>query len=140
MTMTSVNGQLSALDREALDRIVDAWLGAGLSADWGKFVSFLTEDAVFLPPDQPVVVGKTAIKVWMEAFPPIKEFTSKLVQADGRGDFAWARGVFEMTVEPTPGQRLRMIGKWTSTFRRQPSGTWLCASDIWNLDSPPLAA
>jgi uncharacterized protein (TIGR02246 family) len=140
MSITTTLGQLSEQDISALRSVVDELVQACLNKDWDKFASLLTEDAVWMPPDQPIVVGRKAVRVWVETFPSIKAFRSALESAEGRGDLAWARGTFDMTVEPAPGQRLAMKGKWSGACRRQSDGTWLLASDIWNTDHPISAA
>lgn len=139
--MTTMLTPLVAEDILAIRRVCeDEWTRVIRKADWDGMASLLTDDVVFLPPDQPIVLGKKAVRVWLESFPPIKTFTDKEEHTEGRGDFAWSRGTFEMTVEPNPGNRVAMKGKWTATFRKQSDGRWLVASDTWNTDHPLSAA
>jgi ketosteroid isomerase-like protein len=102
-------------------------------------MELVADDFVWLPPDEPIVEGKDALRAWVEKFPPIKKFSSTLVRAEGRDDFACPRGTFAVTVESKSGESLLMKGKWTRSYRKQPDGSWLCASDTWNLDEPPKA-
>jgi ketosteroid isomerase-like protein len=44
-----------------------------------------------------------------------------------------------MTLEMESGESLSMIGKWFASYRKQPDGTWLLATDIWNMDAPMTA-
>src|SRR5262245_6308963 len=106
MSLTATLGQLTEQDISALRSVVDKLVQTALNRDWDGFTSLLTEDAVWMPPDQPIVVGKKAILAWADGFPLIKTFRSSLDSAEGRGDLAWARGPFEMTIEPQPGQRI----------------------------------
>jgi ketosteroid isomerase-like protein len=57
-----------------------------------------------------------------------------------QSSFAWAWGRYNMTAESEPGKPMSLKGKWTATYRRQAGGSWLMASDIWNLDEPLTAA
>jgi ketosteroid isomerase-like protein len=84
MDTTATVGQLTAQDVAALNGIVNDWVQILLAANWDKLASQLAEDVVFLPPDQPAVHGKKAVRAWLEAFPPIKTFTSRLQHAEGR--------------------------------------------------------
>lgn len=133
--------QLAADDTLAIRRICeDEWTRHMLKANWDGLASLMTDDVVFLPPDQPIVQGRKAVRVWLDSFPTIKAFKDKMEHTEGRGDFAWARGTFEMTVEPSPGNRVIMKGKWSTTFRKGSDGRWLQASDTWNTDHPLSAA
>jgi uncharacterized protein (TIGR02246 family) len=133
MTLT----QLATEDVAAIRHVCDnAWTPIMLSANWDGMASLLTEDVVCLPPEQPIVQGKKAVRAWMDSFPPVRVFTCKAEHIEGRGDLAAARGAFEWTIEPTPGNRIPMKGKWISTFRKQSDGRWLVATDTWNTDHP----
>ena len=136
MSITATLGQLTEQDIVALRSVVDKLVQTALTRDWDGFASLLTEDAVWMPPDQPIVIGRKAVRAWADGFPPIRAFRSSLESAEGRGDLAWARGPFEMTVEPQPGQRITMTGKWAAHCRKQSDGTWLLASDTWNTNHP----
>ncbi len=106
---------------------------------WDKFAGILADDIVFMPPDQPAVEGKGAVRAWLEKFPPAKEYSISLVRTEGGDDFAWGWAMFAVTVEPEPGKSMTLKGKATCTLRKQLDGSWLVASDIWNLDEPPPA-
>lgn len=136
MDATATVSQLTEQDVDALRRIIREFERLTLDANWDGFASLYTEDVVVLPPEQPIVEGKSAARAWLDTFPPIKRFSLELKHAEGRADLAVTRGTLDMTVEPTPGKRVTMTGKWTSVFRRQPDGAWRCALDIWNTDHP----
>jgi uncharacterized protein (TIGR02246 family) len=116
--------------------LTEEWVRASLAGDWSGVAALLTDDAVLLPPDHPIVEGRAAATAYLEAFPTIRSFTSDVVAADGRGDFAWARGTFVLGVEPEPGQTQTLRGKWSATYRKGADGRWLGTSDTWNLDAP----
>lgn len=139
MTLSDTVTLLSVQDIEAVRMIPAEWARAALARDWDRVLSLLTDDAVLLPPEQPLVAGKAAIRAWFEAFPPMKTFVAREVQTEGQADFAWSRGTFEMSIEATPGKLARIVGKWSSTARKQPDGRWLVASDTWNPDHPVAA-
>src|SRR3989454_1463067 len=42
------------------------------------------ENATFMPPNQPMVRGRTAIREWMKAFPAISHFTGSPLGLNGR--------------------------------------------------------
>ena len=130
---------ISDKDASAIKWLTDEWVRLSLQQEWDKWKEMLADDVIFLPPDQRIVEGKNAVRTWMDDFPTMMKFTSAVAQVEGRDDFAWARGVFTMTVEPDSGGSLSMKGKWTSHYRKQPDGSWVYCSLIWNLDEPATA-
>jgi ketosteroid isomerase-like protein len=136
MATVGLQATLSAEDVAQIRGITDEWVRVSLVRDWEGLTALLTDDVVFLPPDAPVVVGKPAVRDFLEAFPAITSFTATVIAAEGQPELAWARGSFTMTIEPTPGQGVPMVGKWGATYRKRADGTWHCASDTWNLDAP----
>jgi ketosteroid isomerase-like protein len=136
MATVGLQAMLSAEDVAQIRGISDEWVRTSLVRDWDGLAALLTDDVVLLPPDAPVVVGKDAARGFLEAFPAIAAFTATVIAAEGQPELAWARGSFAMTIEPAPGQRVSMTGKWSATYRRGANGSWRCASDTWNLDAP----
>jgi ketosteroid isomerase-like protein len=132
--MTTTTENITDRDIEALRALAEEFARVMMSKNWDKLLSMLTDDIVIMNPDQPIIEGKKDVLAWLETYPNIKSFTNQLIKAEGCGNFAWARGMCDFSVEAMPGQLTPMIGKWTCTYRKQVDGTWLCASDIWNLD------
>ena len=96
-----------------------------------------TENASLMPPNGGVVEGRAAIRAWMEAFPPMSEFTLTPVEIDGRGDLAYVRGTYAMTIAAASGKAaMSDHGKFVEIRRRQPDGKWLISVDIFNSDVP----
>ncbi len=125
---------LSQEDRDALQAFTDRLVSLALDRDWDAFLELHTDDVVFMPPDEPAVIGKAAVAGFMEAYPIMTQFSSSIEIADGRADHAAARGSFDMTVETEDGET-RMVGKWLGTFRKE-GGRWRIATDCWNLNAP----
>ena len=136
MLTAATRMELATEDLAHIRGITDEWVRASLARDWDALTAMFADDVVFLPPDAPVVLGKAAVRAFLEGYPPIAAFTATVLSAEGQTEFAWARGSFAMTVEPTAGQRISLIGKWAGTYRKRADGGWLCASDTWNLDAP----
>ena len=136
MATAAMHVGLSAEDIAQIQGIADEWVRVSLARDWDGLLALLTDDVVFLPPDAPVVVGKPAVRAFLDAFPTIKAFTATVIGGEGQPELAWARGAFRMTIEPAPGQSVSMVGKFAATYRKRADGGWLCASDTWNLDGP----
>ena len=53
------------------------------------------------------------------------------------GNWAMSRGRYRLDlILPTVPQPIAITGKNVHTYLRQPDGSWLIASDIWNTDAP----
>ncbi len=125
---------LSPEDRDALQAYADEFIGQCLDRDWDPLVERLTDDVVFLPPDEPAVIGKAAVADFLNAYPIITAFSSTIESADGSADRAATRSSFDSTVETEDGET-RTVGKGVGTYRKE-GGRWRVATNCWNLDAP----
>lgn len=130
-------GPLSEEDVAAIEASAAVFVEAVVAGDWSAVAAFYTEDAVLMFPSEPVVEGRMAVQAFFEQFPSITQFEPTIVQIDGRGDLAFVRATYSMTiqVEGTP-EPIRDTGKYVEIWRKQPDGKWLLAVDISNSDLP----
>ncbi len=127
---------LSDADIAAIEEGSAAFVAATNANDWGGVAALYTEDAVLMPPNGPALEGQAAIEAFFAAYPPFSGFTLNPVEIDGRGDLAFVRGTYRLTLEiegmePTPD-----TGKYIEIRRKQEDGSWLLAVDIFNSDIP----
>jgi ketosteroid isomerase-like protein len=94
------------------------------------------DDGAVLPPNGIAVQGRQAIQKWLGEFPPISDFKLEPVDVDGRGDIAYARGNYSMTLSPPGVAPIRDHGKWVEVWRKQADGSWKMRWDIFNSDVP----
>jgi uncharacterized protein (TIGR02246 family) len=140
MKSTSFNAateEVSLLKRDA------EWADAAADGtDIEKIVSYWTDDAVVIPPGQPIVEGKAAIRTFVANSLKIPGFrihwVSKGVSFSPDGQAAYMRSTNEMTVPGSDGKVMTLHGRAVTVWRREPDGQWRCAVDIWN-DPPPGA-
>jgi ketosteroid isomerase-like protein len=133
----------------------DAQAIRNLNADYDKAASsqdlawlssnFYTDDAVALPPNQPMVKGKEAIasedKSTFDQYSPT-QLSGPVEEVLSSGDLAVARGAYTWTGTPKASglSEVSEQGKWIGTFRRQGDGSWKCSQLIWNSDLPAAGA
>jgi ketosteroid isomerase-like protein len=114
---------------------------AAAGADVEKTISYWSDDAVIVPPGQPVVEGKAAIRTWVtDAFkiPGFKiRWASRDVRFSPDGQLAYMRGDSEMTVPGPDGQPTTISGRGITIWRHDTDGVWRCVVDTWN--DPPAA-
>jgi uncharacterized protein (TIGR02246 family) len=130
-------GPLSEEDVAAITASTDSFVEALLAGDWAAFAALYTEDAVFMSPNVPVVEGRVAIQAFLEPFPRFTQAELTIVQIDGRGNLAFVRATYSMTilVEGTPEPTHDTL-KHVEIWRKQPEGKWLISLDISNSDLP----
>jgi uncharacterized protein (TIGR02246 family) len=131
-------GPLSDEDVAAIKSIGPAVDQAALAGDWDAMVAVMTEDGLYMPPNGPVVQGRDAMVAWLESMDSkMTEHTLELVEVDGRGDIAYARGTYAETYTVgEAAQPIEEVGKHLAILRKQPDGTWLISIWIWNSDLP----
>ena len=130
-------GPLSDEDVAAIRNSHAAYHEVALGKDWDAVVTYYTTDAVIMPPNQPAVHERDAIRDWYASFPPVTEVALPIVEIDGRGDIAYVRGTYKLTlvIEGAP-EPITDTGKNLAIWRRQPDGSWKMAVDTFNSDVP----
>ncbi len=97
---------------------------------------FYTEDAEWLAPNMPSVKGAAAIVQTLQAFPPITDFKTESVSIEGRGDLAYERGNYTMTLNPPGAPPVTDHGKYVEVWKKQADGGWKVAYDSFSSDLP----
>jgi uncharacterized protein (TIGR02246 family) len=123
-------------DREALMQTSRDWAAAVAAGDLERALSYWTDDAVVLPPDQPAVVGKAAIRNFVMAALAVPGFSitwqpeRAVVSVDGGMGYLIERN--ETTFNDDSGTRKAQNGKAVTIWQKQADGAWKCVVDTWN--------
>jgi uncharacterized protein (TIGR02246 family) len=128
-------------DVEAIRQTYTAFVAANLAGDVEKELSTLTDDAVFMPPGVPDVVGKDALrKRWTprEASDTLEVFDFDPGEIIVAGDLAYSRGKsMARSRNRRTGQVTIEVVRHLDILRRQQDGRWLIARHIRNTAAPP---
>ena len=107
--------------------------------DIDGILSYWTEDAVVLPPGQPAVSGKTALREYVQASLQIPGFRISWESSDVHfspdGNLAYLFSRNAVTMNGDDGAPATSHGRAVTIWRRDADGEWRCAVDIWN--APP---
>jgi ketosteroid isomerase-like protein len=125
---------LSEADRTAIRQNLATSAKLVNERDFKGAAALYAEDAIVLAPNQAAVQGRAAIQAWYEALPPISNFQLNSVETEGRGDLAYDRGTYSMTVTPAGASPIEDRGKYIAVWRKQADGSWKTLRDIWNSD------
>jgi hypothetical protein len=84
----------------------------------------------------PPTKGSGAIQAMFASFPPMSGFKVDIVELDGRGDLAYVRGNYSMTLNPPGVPPVPDSGKYVEVWKRQADGAWKAIYDSWSSDLP----
>jgi ketosteroid isomerase-like protein len=122
--------------RERSDAFVKAFNGN----DVAQVLAFYAENSVFMPPNQPIIRGKDALKTFYDDL--LKSGATNLrlevTEVSGHGPLAYQNGTYEMDLKPASGTPTRDRGKYVFILRKL-ADTWRCEYTMWNSDLPPPA-
>lgn len=131
--------RVSQDDIEIIRKREDEFLAAHSFNDGAKLAEFYTDDALLIPPNEPIVRGKQAIAEWyqreFEKDPPIENPTVILEGIEVSGNLAFMRGVFTLKFKTDGGTRVENL-RFICICRKRPDGSWFFYRDIWNTYAP----
>ena len=111
-----------------------------------QVVDLYAENSVFMPPNQPVLRGKPALRdFYDELVHKVGATNLRLDVAEvvGHGPIAYQAGSFELEYKPAggtpPGGRDRERGKYLFVLRSM-SNVWRYEYTVWNSDLAPTAS
>ncbi|MCI4333432.1 MAG: DUF4440 domain-containing protein [Thermoplasmata archaeon] len=123
-------------DQDRLLQTSRAWAKALGSRNVEKIVSFWSEDAIVMPPDQPALVGKSAIRQYVAQSLATPGFSvtwdPELAVVSEGGDQGYMVEASRFTFPDSAGVLATRYGKTVTVWRRTPGGDWECVIDIWN--------
>jgi uncharacterized protein (TIGR02246 family) len=131
----------SEADRQAITELREREIALFSAGNADSVLSVLTDDVVMMPPNEPAMVGKAAVRAWVESM--YKQFRVQGTYTSASdltvvGDWAFERMTFTLTMTPAAGgAAMQDVGKGFHVYRRQPDGSWKIHQDIWNSDNPP---
>lgn len=116
-----------------------AFVSAINTNDIDELFEVLTDDVVVMAPNEPRLVGKEAVRPWVEGyFAAYKTHWDKTtLEFVVRGDWAFEQYAYASTDTPRDGGPVvRDTGKGLAIFHRGTDGKWRVARDAWNSDLP----
>jgi uncharacterized protein (TIGR02246 family) len=94
-----------------------------------------TEDAVLIPPGEPLVRGRKAIEeYWRAAIESggVRNVSVETMDALSSGSLGYETGSFVLTANGPDGEAAVDSGRYIELLRREPDGRWLSTHGIWN--------
>ena len=129
---------LSEEDKAAIKAIAEKDSTLVMTRNWSELVGEYTTDAVRMPPNMPAVVGKDAIRKFMDGYPPIKKFNFHMIDMQGDGSLAYIRANYNISFMVSDSTEVSDTGKILVVLKKQSDGSWMRVADAWNSDLPAV--
>ncbi len=111
--------------------------------DLEAILAIYSDDGVHMVPDQPAVIGKSAIRtLWEERFEQNDyQLTATVEGVKVAGDLAVSRITMSGKVTPKDGSEPNAIDlKGITLYQRQSDGSWKRVWSTYNSNTPPASA
>ena len=118
-------------DRRAITQLVEEENGGFLGKDVEKVLATYTADVIMMPPNEPPIRGKEALRPWFQKGFSQEGFVADRGVSDDlqiAGDWAVERLILRSATKD------QATGKVVHVYRREADGSWKIAQDIWNDD------
>ena len=130
--------------RAGIDSASNRLLAALRTNASDSLLVLMAEDVVLMPPHEPVLKGKAAVRTWYDQF-LTQLRTSSLTIVDREvligGEWATEIATFEWGLVPVGGGSAVIDrGSYVQVWHHEPDGRWLFAREIWNSTTVPVTA
>lgn len=117
-------------DERAIRALVDTWLEATEAGDTQTVLDLMTDDVVFLVPNEEPF-GKEAFEASSDEMKDVQiEGSSDIQEVQVMGDWAFLRNFLEVTMTPPDDdESVRRSGHTLTIFRKESDGQWRLARD-----------
>ena len=133
---STISGDSGQAEVEALMQTSRDWAKAAAGGDVEKILSYWSDDAIVLQPDQRALIGKAAIRQMVEGSMKIPKFTITWGPESGviskSGDMGYLVEHNRVTFADSTGKVHTQFGKAVTIWRKDASGAWKCVVDTWN--------
>jgi uncharacterized protein (TIGR02246 family) len=133
-----------AADEAAIRQLDADWMKVGAAKNIDGWVSYYADDAVVLPPNEPIASDHAAIRRSVAGLLTLPNLSINWhptrVEVSKSGDLAYLYGTYAMTATDDKGKPISDNGKILEIWKKQADGKWKCIVDTWNSDLPVPAS
>ncbi len=105
-----------------------------------SLLALMADDVTIMPPNEPILRGKPAVRTWYGQF--VRQMRTTSLDIANRelfvgGDYATEVAQFVWTLVPVGGgPQVVDRGSYLQVWRRQPDGRWVFSREVWNSTIP----
>jgi ketosteroid isomerase-like protein len=130
--------EFTTKDAGTIRQQTDAFVKAFNAKDVSKILEIYADNSVFMPPNEPIIRGKDALKIFYTDI--FKRGATNLrldtAEVSGHGPIAYQSGTYELDYKPATGAPSRDRGKFLFVLRKM-ANVWKYQYTMWNSDLPP---
>ena len=130
-------------EKVAIEEMLADWLEATNTpgAEGAEaFISFVMEDAIWLPPNSVRVDGRAGVHGLILPFTEAKDFSEDWqvanIEVASDGKTAYVIGTYEFSLKDAGGNSVSETGNFLDILKKQVDGSWKCAVATWSSDQP----
>src|SRR4030095_6392600 len=132
-----------ATGADAIKGVAAAYVKASLAGDPKAIIALYADDAVEMPPNQPMLKGKAAIEQYYQAMfgggMKLTTFTLTHLDSAAMGEHGYDVGTYQQTLSPPNATTVSESGKYTVIVKRA-GGEGKGAYGAYKSDPPPQSA
>lgn len=137
---------LKTEDRQEIATIPERFVKRALDGDWDGVAELYHPAAIQMPPDQPAVEGREAIRdalsrtLGAEGGVRLEDFSVGIREAEGIGDLVFVRAAYRLKMSVTIGDEevsVEQHGPYINILRQDDEGHWRIYRQIYGRDHPP---
>lgn len=123
-------------DQSSIRERSDAFVKAFNAKEVDQILGVYAENSVFMPPNEPIIRGKEALKTFYTDLlkSGATDLRLNVAEVSGHGPLAYQTGTYELT----RGGKARDRGKYLFVARKI-ADTWRYEYSMWNSDLPASA-
>lgn len=129
-----------AADEAAVRKADSDWSKAAQTKQPDAWMAFYSDDAIALPPNDKLANTRDSIRkpvAELLALPGLViSWQPSKVEVARSGEIAYSSGAYVFTANDAHGKPTTENGKYVEIWKKQTDGSWKCAVDIWNPDTP----
>ena len=137
----AVADSVTVSDSASVDATTTAFHQALRTNDLEKVMSYVADDVLFMPPGEPPVRGRDAMRRWMTSFlAQYRTSSLTLANREVRVGNGWAveLGTYEWSLQPVAGGSAVVDrGNYMQVWTGSGNGTWRFAREVYNSSVPP---
>jgi uncharacterized protein (TIGR02246 family) len=120
-------------DIAAIESLTNQVMNSWNEGDLDAFMDTIADNAIYMPPGEPVINGKEAIRNWYNFDNFSFDVTIFIDEIEVQGDLGFQRSHWKGSwIQKDSGETTQMESKTINIFKKQPDGSWKNAYAIWN--------
>jgi len=122
--------------RQSIGAADAEWSEAMMKGDIPAIVGMYTDDALLMPPNELIIIGKQGIENYYSALGKsggkVLSVQTNTADVGGSGDVAFETGTLIMTTQMNTKPAYTDSEKYAAVWKHQADGSWKLRVDIWN--------